>query len=72
MCEGLGHFYLNVCFPEESAASYAVERKQEIERSSVCVLLLKSTLTRYRESYTYPHLMSPCKEDCALILYLIY
>uniref|UniRef100_A0A4W6CXJ0 Nephrocystin-3 n=1 Tax=Lates calcarifer TaxID=8187 RepID=A0A4W6CXJ0_LATCA len=45
MCEGLGHFYLNVCFPEESAASYAVERKQEIERSSVCVLLLKSTLT---------------------------
>uniref|UniRef100_A0A3B4YDE7 Nephrocystin-3 n=1 Tax=Seriola lalandi dorsalis TaxID=1841481 RepID=A0A3B4YDE7_SERLL len=45
MCEGLGHFYLNICFPEESAASYAVERKQEIERSSVCVLLLKSTVT---------------------------
>uniref|UniRef100_A0A671VYV2 Nephrocystin-3 n=1 Tax=Sparus aurata TaxID=8175 RepID=A0A671VYV2_SPAAU len=45
MCEGLGHFYLNVCFQEESAASYAVERKQEIERSSVCVLLLKSTVT---------------------------
>uniref|UniRef100_A0AAQ5XL17 Nephrocystin-3 n=1 Tax=Amphiprion ocellaris TaxID=80972 RepID=A0AAQ5XL17_AMPOC len=38
MCEGLGHFYLNVCFPEENAASYAVERKQEIERSSVCHL----------------------------------
>uniref|UniRef100_A0A7N6BIA6 Nephrocystin-3 n=1 Tax=Anabas testudineus TaxID=64144 RepID=A0A7N6BIA6_ANATE len=37
MCEGLGHFYLNVYFPEESAASYSVERKQEIERSSVCV-----------------------------------
>ncbi|XP_076617698.1 nephrocystin-3 isoform X2 [Chaetodon auriga] len=45
MCEGLGHFYLNVCFPEEAAASYSVERKQEIERSSVCVLLLKSTVT---------------------------
>uniref|UniRef100_A0A665X619 Nephrocystin-3 n=1 Tax=Echeneis naucrates TaxID=173247 RepID=A0A665X619_ECHNA len=38
MCEGLGHFYLNIFFPEESAASYALERKQEIERSSVCVL----------------------------------
>lgn len=46
MCESLGHFYLNVCFPEENAASYAAERKQEIERSSVCVLLLKSTVTR--------------------------
>ncbi|KAF0028028.1 hypothetical protein F2P81_019115 [Scophthalmus maximus] len=45
MCEGLGHFYLNVCYPAESAALYAVERKQEIERSSVCVLLLKSTVT---------------------------
>ncbi|KAM7369842.1 hypothetical protein PAMP_011132 [Pampus punctatissimus] len=45
MCEGLGHFYLNVCFPEENAASYAVERKREIERSSVCVLLVKSTVT---------------------------
>ncbi|KAK9527674.1 hypothetical protein VZT92_014214 [Zoarces viviparus] len=45
MCEGLGHFYLNVCFPEENADSYAVERKQEIERSSVCVLLVKSTVT---------------------------
>lgn len=52
MCEGLGHFYLNVCFPEENAASYALERKQEIERSSVCVLLLKSTVTRYSKSYT--------------------
>lgn len=55
MCEGLGHFYLNVCFQEESAASYAVERKQEIERSSVCVLLLKSTVTRYSKSKAYPH-----------------
>ncbi|XP_062235036.1 nephrocystin-3-like isoform X2 [Platichthys flesus] len=45
MCEGLGHFYLNVCFPEESAASCAVERRQEIERSSVCVLLIKSSVT---------------------------
>uniref|UniRef100_A0A3Q3VSZ2 Nephrocystin-3 n=1 Tax=Mola mola TaxID=94237 RepID=A0A3Q3VSZ2_MOLML len=40
MCEGLGHFYLNVSFPEENAASYAWERKQEIERSSVCQFLL--------------------------------
>lgn len=47
MCEGLGHFYLNVCFPEETAGSYAAERKQEIERSSVCVLLLKSTVTSF-------------------------
>uniref|UniRef100_A0A673WIH5 Nephrocystin-3 n=1 Tax=Salmo trutta TaxID=8032 RepID=A0A673WIH5_SALTR len=45
LCEGLGHFYLNVCFPEESAASYALERRQEMERSSVCVLLLKSSVT---------------------------
>ncbi|KAM6900637.1 nephrocystin-3 [Xenentodon cancila] len=45
MCEGLGHFYLNVFFPEESAASYSTARKLEIERSSVCVLLLKSTVT---------------------------
>ncbi|XP_041823798.1 nephrocystin-3 [Melanotaenia boesemani] len=45
MCEGLGHFYLNVFFPEESAASCTIERKLEIERSSVCVLLLKSTVT---------------------------
>ncbi|MEQ2279247.1 Nephrocystin-3 [Ameca splendens] len=45
MCESLGHFYLNVYFPEEDAASYATVRKQEIERSSVCVLLLKSTVT---------------------------
>ncbi|XP_068160493.1 nephrocystin-3 [Antennarius striatus] len=45
LCEGLGHFYLNVCFPEENSALYALERKQEIERSSVCVLLLKSSVT---------------------------
>ncbi|KAI4880368.1 hypothetical protein NFI96_013983 [Prochilodus magdalenae] len=44
-CEGLGHFYLNVCFPEEKATLYADERKIEIERSSVCVLLLKSSLS---------------------------
>lgn len=55
MCEALGHFYLNVCFPEENAAAYAVERTQEIERSSVCVLLVKSTVTRYSRSYTYTH-----------------
>ncbi len=55
MCEGLGHFYLNVFFPEETAASYTVERRQEIERSSVCVLLLKSTVSRYSKSFTYPH-----------------
>lgn len=46
MCESLGHFYLNIYFPEENAASYGAERKQEIERSSVFVLLLKSTATR--------------------------
>ncbi|XP_066539574.1 nephrocystin-3 isoform X2 [Hoplias malabaricus] len=44
-CESLGHFYLNVCFPEEKAALYAEDRKMEIERSSVCVLLLKSSVS---------------------------
>lgn len=46
MCESLGHFYLNIYFPEEYANSCIEERKQEIERSSVCVLLLKSAVTR--------------------------
>ncbi|XP_061778263.1 nephrocystin-3 isoform X2 [Nerophis ophidion] len=45
LCEALGHFYLNVCFPKDNAALYALVRKQEIERSSVCVLLLKSTVS---------------------------
>lgn len=45
MCESLGHFYLNIYFPEENATLYIAERKQEIERSSVSVLLLKSTVT---------------------------
>uniref|UniRef100_A0A3B3ZBU8 NACHT domain-containing protein n=1 Tax=Periophthalmus magnuspinnatus TaxID=409849 RepID=A0A3B3ZBU8_9GOBI len=40
MCEGLGHFYLNVFFPENTAGFYDAERKLEIERSSVLVLLL--------------------------------
>ncbi|KAM9775492.1 nephrocystin-3 isoform 2-T3 [Syngnathus typhle] len=47
LCEGLGHFYLNVCFHQDdaaAAASFASARKREIERSSVCVLLLKSTV----------------------------
>ncbi|XP_077100489.1 nephrocystin-3 [Siphateles boraxobius] len=44
-CEGLGHFCLNVSFPEEKATLYAAERRQEIERSSVCVLLLKSSVS---------------------------
>ncbi|XP_073719787.1 nephrocystin-3 [Misgurnus anguillicaudatus] len=44
-CEGLGHFYLNVLFPEENALLYLTERRQEIERSSVCVLLLKSSVS---------------------------
>ncbi|XP_062848041.1 nephrocystin-3 [Trichomycterus rosablanca] len=44
-CEGLGHFYLNVCFPEEKATLYSHERKTEIKRSSVCVLLLKSLVS---------------------------
>ncbi|GAA6072444.1 nephrocystin-3 isoform X1, partial [Tachysurus ichikawai] len=42
-CENLGHFYLTVCFPEEKAALYMTERQLELERSSVCVLLLKSS-----------------------------
>lgn len=33
-------------FPEEKAALYAAERRQEIERSSVCVLLLKTSVSR--------------------------
>lgn len=58
MCEGLGHFYLNVLFPEDKAASCALERKQEIERSSVCVLLLKSTVTRCSDHH--PNLPQDC------------
>ncbi|XP_060726907.1 nephrocystin-3 isoform X3 [Tachysurus vachellii] len=45
-CENLGHFYLTVCFPEEKAALYMTERQLELERSSVCVLLLKSSVSR--------------------------
>ncbi|TRY59639.1 hypothetical protein DNTS_022786 [Danionella cerebrum] len=44
-CEGLGHFYLNVSFLEEKAALFVTERKMEIERSSLCVLLLKSNVS---------------------------
>ncbi|CAL8312603.1 unnamed protein product [Merluccius merluccius] len=44
LCEARGHFYLNVSFPEEHAASFSLERRQEMEKSSVCVLLLKSSL----------------------------
>ncbi|KAM9827493.1 nephrocystin-3 [Neosynchiropus ocellatus] len=44
LCEGLGHFYLNVWFAEDCASSYSSIRKQEIERSSVCLLLLKSNV----------------------------
>ncbi|KAL4635274.1 nephrocystin-3 [Arapaima gigas] len=45
LCEGLGHFYLTASFPAENAGMYVVERQQEIERSSVCVLLLRSSVT---------------------------
>lgn len=72
MCEGLGHFYLNVCFPEENAASYALERKQEIERSSVCVLLLKSTVTRYNNFIPNLTKILPCSKDCALITFFFF
>ncbi|KAJ3611035.1 hypothetical protein NHX12_021051, partial [Muraenolepis orangiensis] len=44
LCEARGYFYLNIIFPEEHAASFSLERRQEIEKSSVCVLLLKSSL----------------------------
>uniref|UniRef100_A0A8C5B7B7 Nephrocystin-3 n=1 Tax=Gadus morhua TaxID=8049 RepID=A0A8C5B7B7_GADMO len=43
LCEARGHFYLNVSFPEEHAASFSLERRREMEKSSVCVLLLKSS-----------------------------
>ncbi|XP_035512748.1 nephrocystin-3 [Morone saxatilis] len=71
MCEGLGHFFLNVCFPEDSSASYTVERKQEIERSSVCVLLLNSTVTRYSAIPIHTRI-SPCSQDCTLLILFIY
>ncbi|XP_028826650.1 nephrocystin-3 [Denticeps clupeoides] len=45
LCEGLGHFYLDVCFCDETAAAYPSERRLEIERSSVCVLLLGSAVS---------------------------
>uniref|UniRef100_A0A6Q2YIJ2 Nephrocystin-3 n=1 Tax=Esox lucius TaxID=8010 RepID=A0A6Q2YIJ2_ESOLU len=50
LCEDMGHFYLNVFFPEENAASYGPERRQEMERSSLCVLLLKSSITRSEDA----------------------
>lgn len=55
-CESLGHFYLTVCFPEEKAALYAIERQLELERSSVCVLLLKSSVSRqdtHKDTHKY-------------------
>uniref|UniRef100_A0A8C9WI11 Nephrocystin-3 n=1 Tax=Scleropages formosus TaxID=113540 RepID=A0A8C9WI11_SCLFO len=56
LCEGLGHFYVTASFPAESAGSYVAERRQEIERSSVCVLLLRSSVTRYRSLlYVFLH-----------------
>ncbi|KAJ8376758.1 hypothetical protein SKAU_G00073380 [Synaphobranchus kaupii] len=45
LCERLGHFYLNVSFPDDSASCYVAERRQEIERSALCILLLKSSVT---------------------------
>ncbi|CAB1340695.1 unnamed protein product, partial [Coregonus sp. 'balchen'] len=45
ICAIMRYFYLNICFPEEGAASYALECRQEIERISVSVLLLKSSIT---------------------------
>ncbi|MBN3315241.1 NPHP3 protein, partial [Atractosteus spatula] len=45
LCEGRGHFYLNVSFPEDSATRYTAERREEIEKSSLCVVFLKSSVT---------------------------
>ncbi|XP_041923941.1 nephrocystin-3 isoform X5 [Alosa sapidissima] len=42
LCERMGHFYLNVYFPENTAS--AAERQREMERSSMCVLLLKPSV----------------------------
>ena len=44
LCERLGHFYLNVYFPEDTAS--VAERRREMERSSICVLLLKPSANR--------------------------
>ncbi|MBN3308032.1 NPHP3 protein, partial [Amia calva] len=45
LCEGLGHFYLSLSFPEESSSCYTAERRQEVDKSSLCVLFLKSSVT---------------------------
>ncbi|XP_072566823.1 nephrocystin-3 isoform X2 [Paramormyrops kingsleyae] len=45
LCEGLGHFFVSVSFPADGADGYVAERRQEIERSSVCVLLLRASVT---------------------------
>ncbi|XP_051784773.1 nephrocystin-3 isoform X1 [Erpetoichthys calabaricus] len=46
MCESIGHFFITVSFPEDSAGCFSAERKQEIEKSSLFILFLKSALSR--------------------------
>nr|XP_014347116.1 PREDICTED: nephrocystin-3 [Latimeria chalumnae] len=44
MCEGLGHFFLITHFPVENANDYQLERKWEIEKSSLSILFINSSL----------------------------
>ncbi|KAL2085959.1 hypothetical protein ACEWY4_019279 [Coilia grayii] len=48
LCERLGHFYLNVYFTENTGN--AAERQQEMERSSMCVFLLKPSVSSLSSS----------------------
>ncbi|XP_078055413.1 nephrocystin-3 isoform X1 [Mustelus asterias] len=49
MCENLGHFFLVVQFPVEGSSQHSAERRREIERSSLCLFLLGSTVPRCME-----------------------
>ncbi|XP_053546828.1 nephrocystin-3 [Bombina bombina] len=44
MCEALGYFFQVVIFPEESESHYAAIRKWEIEKSSLVILFMCSSL----------------------------
>ncbi|KAM5157002.1 nephrocystin-3 isoform 2-T2 [Mantella aurantiaca] len=45
MCESLGYFFQVVYFPEECESHYTAVRKWEIEKSSLVILFLCSSLT---------------------------
>ncbi|XP_069769632.1 nephrocystin-3 isoform X3 [Narcine bancroftii] len=46
ICENLGHFFLIVHFPVENSDQCIMERRCEIEKSSLCLFFLTSALPR--------------------------